>query len=150
MWKRTIALPWYIQLVLWPSILATWIIAWAFRDMWVTWILLVGAILGTVLAASCTVFRVSIGPAGIRAASLLGVPSLQADRSEIAQVSTTRVNPLGDFFGWGYRIRARGDKGIITRAGPALEVKTDDGRTITVTVPDAEAAADALRESSPV
>ena len=137
MWKRTIALPWYIQLVLWPSILATWIIAWALRDMWVTWILLVGAILGTVLAASCTVFRVSIGPAGIRAASLLGVPSLQADRS-------------GDFFGWGYRIRARGDKGIITRAGPALEVKTDDGRTITVTVPDAEAAADALRESSPV
>ena len=150
MWKRTIALPWYIQLVLWPSILATWIIAWALRDMWVTWILLVGAILGTVLAASCTVFRVSIGPAGIRAASLLGVPSLQADRSEIAQVSTTRVNPLGDFFGCGYRIRARGDKGIITRAGPALEVKTDDGRTITVTVPDAEAAADALRESSPV
>lgn len=149
MWKRTIALPWCIQLVLWPSILATWIIAFVLREMWVSWILIAGAILGTVLAASCSVFRVSIGPGGIRAVSLLGVPSLQADRNEIAQVSTTRVNPLGDFFGWGYRIRARGDKGIITRAGPALVVKTDDGRTITVTVPDADAAADALRQNSP-
>jgi hypothetical protein len=142
MWTRSLTFPWPVQLVLWSGLLVYWAVVIVLQD---TWPLVPVGVLATLAAVTCTVFRVTIGPHGIRAAALLGLPFLRVKREDIAEVSTTRVSPLGDFGGWGYRIRGRGDTGVVTRSGPALVVTTVDGRTLTVTVPHADDAAAALR-----
>jgi hypothetical protein len=51
------------------------------------------------------------------------------------------VEAIGTFGGWGLRWAGRGRIGIITRSGPALEVRRHDGSSLVITVDDAAAAA---------
>ncbi|MFZ3599139.1 DUF1648 domain-containing protein [Streptomyces sp. BH104] len=51
-----------------------------------------------------------------------------------------QVSPLGDFGGWGYRVRP-GRSGVVVRGGEALAVKRRSGREFSVTVDDARTGA---------
>ncbi|MCZ0980282.1 hypothetical protein O1L60_18300 [Streptomyces diastatochromogenes] len=50
------------------------------------------------------------------------------------------ISALGDFGGWGYRVRAH-RTGVVVRSGEALVVRRTGGREFAVTVPDARTAA---------
>ncbi|MGR7001890.1 hypothetical protein ACU686_34105 [Yinghuangia aomiensis] len=61
----------------------------------------------------------------------------------IAEAGTRNVRALGDFGGWGYRVRPN-TRGVILRSGEALELRLAGGDTFVVTTPDARTAADVV------
>ncbi|MFF1546072.1 DUF1648 domain-containing protein [Streptomyces sp. NPDC058291] len=67
-------------------------------------------------------------------------PRIRLPLESISDASHRRVDALGDFGGWGYRIRP-GASGVILRSGPALVVRRAGGREFAVTVDDAATAA---------
>lgn len=145
MWKETIALQWYIQLILWPAAALIWVLCAVFWGTGINWLMVPAAVSCTIIAVSCVAFTVVIGPSGIRASSILGFPRVSVAAEDVSEVCTARINPLGDFFGWGFRYKSRNDYGIIMREGPAVVVKAKDGRKVTITVNEAESAAEELR-----
>ena len=85
--------------------------------------------------------RVRVSSAGFTVRSLLGLPRFTVPIDQIESARATRVSPLGDFGGWGVRWGSNGRIGVVVRSGEALEVSRKRGRTIVVTVEDAESAA---------
>ncbi|MGW2637047.1 DUF1648 domain-containing protein [Streptomyces sp. NPDC001348] len=67
-------------------------------------------------------------------------PRIRLPLDAITQASHRDVSALGDFGGWGYRIRP-GASGVILRSGQALVVRRAGGREFAVTVDDASTAA---------
>lgn len=102
------------------------------------WLLVLA--LGALLAATA-VFRVRVDGTGLTVRSALGWPRLHVPADEVVAARTTRVRPLGDFGGWGYRVGAGGRTGVVLRSGGALEVERTGGRVFVVTVDDAGTAA---------
>ena len=153
--RRTsfVSLAWPIQLVLWLSMLALVVILialWTALDTWLFILLTVVTIASLWLALATSVFKVSLDDSRFTAGSLLGWPRLSVAVAEIESVRIVDVKPLGEFFGWGYRIRGVRDKGIITHGGAGLEIRSRDGSLITVTLSDAPAfAADLERHTLP-
>jgi hypothetical protein len=99
---------------------------------------------GVVLAVLHGGARVTVDRRGLRVTlGPLGWPRVVIPATDVVSAAATDVSPLGDFGGWGYRIR-RGGAGLILRSGPAIVVTRRSGRRFTVTVDDAATAAELL------
>jgi hypothetical protein len=72
---------------------------------------------------------------------VLGLPVIRVPLSDIASADVATIDPFGQFGGWGIRYGFGGRVGIILRSGEALEVIRKSGRSIVITVDDAESAA---------
>ncbi|AEG43858.1 DUF1648 domain-containing protein [Isoptericola variabilis] len=105
--------------------------------------LVVPALLAVVLAAMFA-FTVRVDASGLTVRSALGWPSTRVPADEIVRADVTRVRPLRDFGGWGWRVGQGGRTGVVLRAGEALEVERTGGRVLVVTVDDAATAAGLL------
>ncbi|WP_353944426.1 DUF1648 domain-containing protein [Streptomyces sp. HUAS MG91] len=85
--------------------------------------------------------QVTVGPGGLVVAqSGLPWPRVRIPLEQVESASRRTISPLGDFGGWGYRIRP-GATGVVLRAGEALVVRRTGGREFAVTVDDAGTAA---------
>lgn len=68
--------------------------------------------------------------------------------AEIAEISTRRVSPLGEFGGWG--IRGWGKKvGYIWAGNTGIDVLTTNGKRIVVSITNAESAREAIEKNRP-
>ncbi|RMI30456.1 DUF1648 domain-containing protein [Streptomyces triticirhizae] len=67
-------------------------------------------------------------------------PRLSVPLASVAEAEAVRVDAIGDFGGWGYRVRP-GASGVVLRSGEALRVRREGGRAFVVTVDDADTAA---------
>ncbi|MBD7920274.1 DUF1648 domain-containing protein [Cellulomonas sp. Sa3CUA2] len=103
-------------------------------------LLVLAAGLGLLLA-SMLVLRVSVDARGLVARSPLGWPSVRVPLDEVVAARTTRIDPFGDFGGWGYRIGSGGRVGFVLRKGEGIEVERTGGRISVVTVDDAATGA---------
>lgn len=88
-------------------------------------------------------FRVSVGAQGLVVRSYLGWPSRHVPLDEVADVSVTKISPLAEWGGYGWRVRP-GGTAIITRRGLALQVTQTGGKVLAITVDDPTAAASLL------
>ncbi|EST37267.1 hypothetical protein N566_13960 [Streptomycetaceae bacterium MP113-05] len=97
-----------------------------------------------VLSLSCVAFtgvRVTVDRCGLAVTStVLPRPRLTLPLGTIGGAGSVQVNALGDFGGWGYRIRPN-RRGVVLRSGEALSVRTTGGREYVVTVDDSTTAA---------
>ena len=109
------------------------------------WILAAVTALMVLLIATMVVFRVRVNAAGLQVRSLLGWPRTRIPLDRIAEVQTAQVNPLAEFGGWGWRFAVDGRRGVVLRAGEALQVTRTDGRVFVVTVDGAADAAAVLQ-----
>ncbi|WP_051745776.1 DUF1648 domain-containing protein [Streptomyces yerevanensis] len=109
----------------------------AFAPWWAGLLLLV-------LSLSCGAFagvRVTADRRGLAVTStVLPRPRLALPLGDIVGAGSVRVNAVGDFGGWGYRIRPN-RRGVVLRSGEALSVRTTGGREYVVTVDDSTTAA---------
>ncbi|EFL37131.1 conserved hypothetical protein [Streptomyces viridochromogenes DSM 40736] len=101
-------------------------------------------LLPLVLGLTCAPFagvRVTVDRRGLTVAStVLPRPRLALPLGSIVRASSIQVNAMGDFGGWGYRIRPN-RRGVVLRSGEALSVRTAGGREYVVTVDDSTTAA---------
>ncbi|WP_031012726.1 DUF1648 domain-containing protein [Streptomyces sp. NRRL F-5727] len=105
------------------------------------WPLLPLAVLIGVPGLALARVRVNVDRHGLTVRSTLAPrPRLHVPLADIAGADARDVAALGEFGGWGYRVRAR-RTGVILRSGEALVVRRGDGREFAVTVPDARTAA---------
>ncbi|MGV9992818.1 DUF1648 domain-containing protein [Streptomyces sp. NPDC003374] len=97
-----------------------------------------------VLGLVCVPFaavRVTVDRRGLTVAStVLPRPRLALPLHSIVGAGSVQVSALGDFGGWGYRIRP-GRRGVVLRSGEALSARTERGREYVVTVDDSATAA---------
>lgn len=120
--------------------------AWLIGDQAVVAVLLTALTLVLlVLAATTLVFRVRVDHAGLTVASVLGVPRFRVPLAEIRSVRAVRIDPMGEFGGYGIRRAFGGRIGIVLRSGPAIETERQDGRRFVVTVEDAATGAALLQ-----
>lgn len=111
-------------------------------------IMLATLVVLVVLVGSTVVFRVRVTAEGLRARSLMGWPDTRIALADIVRVAVVQVDPFGEFGGWGWRIGLDGRRGVVMRAGDAVQVTQADGRVFVVTVDraaDAAAVLEALR-----
>lgn len=106
----------------------------------VGWLMLACTIVVTVLAAPLFAARLDIDETGVTTASVLGFPRVHIRPEEITGVEAARVDPLGDYLGWGWRSN-RTAKGFVLRDGPALIIHRTAGKAIVFSTPEAEDAA---------
>ncbi|WP_340374345.1 DUF1648 domain-containing protein [Streptomyces sp. SS7] len=104
-------------------------------------------LLPLVLGLTCAPFagvRVTVDRRGVAVTStVLPRPRLALPLGSIVGAGSVQVDALGDFGGWGYRIRPN-RRGVVLRSGEALSVRTTGGREYVVTVDDATTAAGLL------
>lgn len=97
-----------------------------------------------VLSLTCGAFagvRVTVDRRGLTVTSTsLPRPRLTLPLGDIVGAGSVQVSALGDFGGWGYRIRPN-RRGVVLRSGEALSVRTRGGREYVVTVDDSTTAA---------
>lgn len=108
------------------------------------WILLGTTVLLLVLIATMLVFRVRANAAGLRVRSLLGWPNTGIPLDRIEKIEVVQIAPMAEFGGWGWRISPDGRRGVVLRAGEALQVTDSRGKVFVVTVDDAVEAASVL------
>ncbi|MFJ8617296.1 DUF1648 domain-containing protein [Streptomyces clavifer] len=115
----------------------------------VGWPVAVPLALVGLLTLSFSRFTVTVGPGGLSVSpAVLPRPRMKVPLADMSEASSRLVNPLGDFGGWGWRIRP-GATGIVLRSGEALVVKRASGREIAVTVDDSATAAALLNSLIP-
>lgn len=115
-------------------------------DSW--WLLALLTTVMTLLICTMVVFRVRVSADGLRVRSVLGWPNNRIPLNRIAKVETVQLDPFGEFGGWGWRLGTDGRRGVVLRAGEALQVTQTNGRVFVVTVDgasDAVAVLEALR-----
>ena len=133
---------WMIAAILAPTILVAAVSSWVVAQRGgLAWLLLMLPVVMFVAVLSSTDWRVRVDAGGLRVRSILGFPRWTIPAADVAEAGTTSVAPLAEFGGWGLRWAGRGRIGIITRNGPALEVRRRDGSSLVITVDDAESAA---------
>ncbi|MFJ8752392.1 DUF1648 domain-containing protein [Streptomyces sp. NPDC102441] len=97
-----------------------------------------------VLGLVCVAFagvRVTVDRRGLTVNStVLPRPRLALPLGSIVGADSVQVSALGEFGGWGYRIRPN-RRGVVLRSGEALSVRTATGREYVVTVDDSTTAA---------
>lgn len=96
------------------------------------------------LIVTTSAFTVSIDSSGLEARSYLGWPVFRLPAADIAEVAATRIDPLGEYGGWGMRWVPGGRFGIVMRAGEGVVATRTDGRIFAITLDDAETAAAVL------
>ncbi|MCT4354747.1 hypothetical protein M5362_16585 [Streptomyces sp. Je 1-79] len=72
--------------------------------------------------------------------ALLPRPRMRIPLDRVESASAREIDALGEFGGWGYRVRAH-RSGLVLRSGEALVVRREGGREFAVSVPDAGTAA---------
>lgn len=98
------------------------------------------AVLG-VIAVPLSGCRVTVDRRGLTVSpSVVRLPRLRVPLGRIEEATSRRVDAIGDFGGWGYRIRA-GRSGVVLRSGDALCLRLSTGKEFVVTVDDARTAA---------
>lgn len=107
--------------------------------MWVFSLLMLVITVGSMLAF--TTFRVTAGESGLTVRSIVGLPTWRVPLEDIVEVTVTKVNPLREFGGWGYRLGLDGRTGFVVRSGGALQVERGNGTFWVVTVDDADEGA---------
>lgn len=105
------------------------------------WALLVVALLLAALLGTMASFDVRIDQDGLTVRSAAGWPRARVPAGEVIRASAVQVSPFRQYGGWGWRVRADGDVGIVLRRGEAIEVRRTGDRSLTVTVDGAEQAA---------
>jgi hypothetical protein len=108
------------------------------------WALLIVVGVVAVLVASMCAFVVRVDATGLTVRSVLGWPRLRVPLEEVVRADVAQVRPLPDFGGWGLRVGRGGRVGVVLRRGEALLVQRTGGRSVVVTVDDAERAAGLL------
>jgi hypothetical protein len=93
------------------------------------------------IVAMNLVFHVRVDDAGLAVTSALGWPRIRVPVSDVAHVAVAHVEPMAEFGGWGLRWGPAGRFGVVMRAGEGIEVRRRSGKTVTVTVDDAEVGA---------
>jgi hypothetical protein len=88
-------------------------------------------------------YDITVDGAGVRVRNL-GLTSFELDLEEITGARLTHVAAFKDFGGWGLRAKGPGRYGVITKTGPAVEIGTASGLTLTITSERADAMAGAL------
>lgn len=100
-------------------------------------LLLVVGVPGLALAR----MRVTVDRRGLTVAPVLTArPRIRVPLDDVAAATVRDVDPVSDFGGWGYRVRAH-RTGLVLRSGEALVVRREGGREFAVTVDDAKTAA---------
>ncbi|MFG2589374.1 DUF1648 domain-containing protein [Streptomyces sp. NPDC048438] len=93
------------------------------------------------ICAAFTGVRVTVDRRGVTVTStVLPRPRLALPLGSIVGADSVEVDPMGEFGGWGYRIRPN-RRGVLLRSGEALSVRTAGGREYVVTVDDSTTAA---------
>ncbi|UNK69897.1 DUF1648 domain-containing protein [Microbacterium sp. H1-D42] len=113
------------------------------------WILLGTTALLLVLVATMLVFRVQVSDGGLQVRSILGWPNTRIPLDRIERIEVVQIAPMAEFGGWGWRIGVDGRRGVVLRAGEALQVTDSRGKVFVVTVDGAREAAavlESLRE----
>ena len=108
------------------------------------WWVFVSPVVVTLALASSLSWVVRVDETGLLVRSTLGIPRFRVPLAEVANAIVTTVAPIADFGGWGVRFGRNRRMGVIVHAGEALEVVRKDGRSVVVTVRDAQTAASAL------
>lgn len=109
-----------------------------------SWVILIVTVVMALVIGTMVVFRVRVNADGLRVRSLLGWPDTRIALDRIGSVETVQVDPFREFGGWGWRLALDGRRGVVLRAGEALQVTQTDGRVFVVTVDGASAAAATL------
>jgi hypothetical protein len=105
------------------------------------WALLIVAVVVVGLVTLMASVVVRVDEDGVTIGSPLGWPRLRIPLDEVVRADVTRVRPLRDFGGWGWRVGRAGRVGVALRAGEALLVQRTGDRSVVVTVDHATAAA---------
>jgi hypothetical protein len=145
-WSRTVRLGGVASAVLGGAILLmiTTIVITAVATSRIQWSVIAVLALVLLLALATAAWRVSADRRGLVVRSALGWPRIVIQAADIRQVSVVTINPPADFGGWGWRMDVAGRRGIIMRAGPAIQVTRASGQRFVVTVDDAETGASVL------
>lgn len=98
-------------------------------------LLVLGLLLVTFARPNVTVDR-----RGITVAGMLPWPRVRVPLARIETAVSRDINPLGEYGGWGYRIRP-GRTGVMIRSGEGIVARLADGRDFAVTVDDSATAA---------
>lgn len=98
-----------------------------------SWWLLIVPVVMTALIVGTTSFTTTIGPAGLRAVGLFGLPRITIPLNTLQSVETGRIEAW-KFGGWGLRKGPGGTDAIVTRSGPALFVTRTDGARLGITL----------------
>ncbi|MCL2533878.1 MAG: DUF1648 domain-containing protein [Nocardiaceae bacterium] len=118
-----------------PAALLCW-----FADSW--W--LMGVYLPVVLLTVVLLqFRLVVDADSIRVQNM-GMSAIEYGTDEVLGAKVREVRPFQDFGGWGIKAKGRGNYGVVTRTGPAVELTFACGHRLTVTTPRAEEIAGAL------
>ncbi|WP_150308075.1 DUF1648 domain-containing protein [Planctomonas psychrotolerans] len=96
------------------------------------------------LGVATTRWRVTIDRRGLVVRSALGWPRITIPVEQVRDVTVVDVTPIADFGGWGWRWSADGRRGIIVRAGEAIQVTRTSGPAFVITVDDARTGAAVL------
>jgi len=96
------------------------------------------------LLVGSSMYRITVGPNGLRVAGLLfGLPRIRVPLEQMAGAEPGTVNAWS-FGGWGLRMGANGESAVITRSGPALIVHRTDGAALRVSLDNPEEVAAVL------
>ncbi|UGS26818.1 DUF1648 domain-containing protein [Microbacterium resistens] len=113
-------------------------------EWWPAAIMVVATLLVLVAAGSGFAFRVRVNADGLRVRSVVGWPDTRIPIADIARVEVVPLNPFAEFGGWGWRLAMDGRRGVVLRAGEALQVTRVGGTVFVVTVDGAREAAAVL------
>ncbi|UGQ11680.1 DUF1648 domain-containing protein [Yinghuangia sp. ASG 101] len=96
------------------------------------------------LTAAFAAVRVTVDGSGVTVTyGPLPRPRTRVALDRVAEAGTRQVRALGDFGGWGYRVRPNA-RGVILRSGEALELRLGGGDAFVVTTSDARTAANVV------
>ncbi|RCS61856.1 DUF1648 domain-containing protein [Microbacterium sp. JB110] len=114
-----------------------------------SWITIAALALVTAAVMFGSVFVVRVDGHGLTVRAPLGWPRKHVPHASIRSVDVVHVSPMGDYGGWGWRYGVGTGLGIVLRAGEAIRVTTDAGKSVTVTVDDAATGAALLAGAIP-
>lgn len=132
--------------------LAISIVALVLADPSLWWAGALLALTGLALPLIMQPWTVTVTPERVRTATTIPFLSFTHPMSEIASASVRRVDPFGDFGGWGYRANLSGERGVVLFKGDALVLHLAGKRRFVVTTNEAAALASAIAsvlDSSP-
>ncbi|PZT76587.1 MULTISPECIES: DUF1648 domain-containing protein [unclassified Streptomyces] len=104
------------------------------------WPIAVPALVLGLLIAAFARPHVTVDRRGITVSGLLPRPRVRVPLDRIEAASSREMKPLGDYGGWGYRVRP-GRTGVMIRSGEGIVARLAGGRDFEVTVDDSATAA---------
>ncbi|MET7640999.1 DUF1648 domain-containing protein [Streptomyces sp. NPDC005438] len=98
-------------------------------------------LVAALLVLACSGVRTTVDRRGLTVQTVPVFPLRRTIGLErIVEAGTREVSPMGEFGGWGYRVRP-GKRGVLLRSGEALSVRLREGREFVVTVDDSRTGA---------